>query len=45
MCKRNSPYKNSQHGMCARDCSHKTEASAGCVRETPQIKMKPAWEV
>ncbi len=26
--------------MCDRNCSHKIEASAGCVRETPQIKMK-----
>ena len=31
--------------MCKRNSPDKTEASTGCVRETPQIKFKPAWEV
>ena len=31
--------------MCKRNFPHKNEASTGCVRETPQIKMKPAWDV
>ena len=35
MCKRNVPDKKIK----------KEEASTGCVRETPQIKIKPAWDV
>ena len=31
--------------MCKRNSLHKTEDSTGGVRETPQIKMKPAWDV
>ena len=31
--------------MCKRNSPDKNEASTGCVRETPQIKMKPAWDV
>ena len=31
--------------MCKRDSPDKNEASTGCVRETPQIKIKPAWDV
>ena len=33
--------------MCKRNFLHKNQDSVGCVRETPQIKMKPAravWE-
>ena len=33
MCKRNSPDKS------------KKEAIMGCVRETPCLKMKTAWDV
>ena len=28
--------------MCKRNSPETNEASTGCVRETPQIKMKPA---
>ena len=50
MCKRKYPEKNKnkikcQHGMCKRNSPDKNEASTGCVRETPQIKRKPAWDV
>ena len=31
--------------MCKRNSPDKNEASTGCVRETPQIKIKPAWDV
>ena len=31
--------------MSKRNSPDKNEASMGCVRETPQIKMKPAWDV
>ena len=31
--------------MCKRNSPDKNEASMGCVRETPQIKTKPAWDV
>ena len=31
--------------MCKRNSPAKNEGSRGCVRETPQIKMKPAWDV
>ena len=31
--------------MCKRNTSQKNEASTGCVRETPQVKMKSAWDV
>ena len=44
MCKRNSPHKKSQHGMYTR-LPAKTDASVGYVRETPQIKIKPARDV
>ena len=46
MCKRKSlDEKRSQHGMCKRNSPDEIEASIGCVRETPQIKLKPAWDV
>ena len=48
MCKRNTPQKKflkSQHGMCKRNSPDKNEASKGCVRETPQMKMKAACDV
>ena len=49
MCKRNSPElkkeEEKKHGMCKRNSSDKNEDRAGCVRETPQIKMKPARDV
>ena len=41
MCKRNSPNINEANMGGVRE----TEASMGCVRETPQMKMKPAWDV
>ena len=31
--------------MCKRNSPVKNEASTGYVRETPQIKMKPAWDM
>ena len=31
--------------MCKRNSPDKNEAIMGCVRETLQIKMKPAWGV
>ena len=31
--------------MCKRNSTDKWETSTGCVRETPQIKMKTAWDV
>ena len=31
--------------MCKRNSPDKNEASTGCVRETPQIKIKSAWEM
>ena len=31
--------------MCKRNSPEKNEGSLGCVRETPQIKMKTAWDV
>ena len=49
MCKRNALHeKEVQNGMCQRKSTekkNKNETSMGCVRETPQIKMKPAWDV
>ena len=30
--------------MCKRNSPHENEASTGCVRETAQIKIKPAWD-
>ena len=57
MYKRNSPdlekkkkkkkrkKKKTQLGICKRNSPDKNEASTGCVRETPQIKMKPARDV
>ena len=36
MCKRNSPDLKKKK---------KKNASTGCVRETPPIKMNPAWDV
>ena len=56
MCKRNSPdLKNEANTGCVRNSPDKNEASAGYVRETPQIKKfkkkkkkkkkKPAWYV
>ena len=37
--------KKSQHGMCKRNSPQKSKSKIGCVRETPQIKMKPARDV
>ena len=37
--------KKSQNGIYKRNSPYKNEASTGCLRETPQIKMKPAWDV
>ena len=31
--------------MCERNSTDKNEPSTGCVRVTPQIKMKPARDV
>ena len=31
--------------MCKRTSPGKNEASTGCVRETHQVKIKPAWDV
>ena len=31
--------------MCKRNSPDKNEANTGCVRETPQIKMKPAQDM
>ena len=31
--------------MCKRNSPSKNEANTGCVRETPRMKMKPAWDV
>ena len=31
--------------MCKRNFPDKTKASTGCVRETPTMKMNPAWDV
>ena len=50
MCKRNSPDKNekrNQHGMCNSNTNFpdKYEGNMGCVRETPHIKTKSAWDV
>ena len=47
MCKRNALHeKEVQNWMCQRKSTEKkNETSMGCVRETPQIKMKPAWDV
>ena len=30
--------------MCKRNSPDKNEGSTGCLRETPQIKIKPAWD-
>ena len=37
--------KKSQHGTCKRKSPQKIKANKGCVRETPTIKMKSAWDV
>ena len=37
--------KSSKHGMCKRNSPDKKESSPGCVRETPQMKLKPARDV
>ena len=53
MCKRNSQMKKKKkkkkrerkkanNGMCKRDSLQKSKSNMGCVRETPQIKLKPA---
>ena len=31
--------------MCKRNITDKNEASTRCVGETPQLKIKPAWDV
>ena len=30
--------------MCKRNSPHENKARTGCVRETAQIKIKPAWD-
>ena len=51
MCKRNSPDKKKKkkrkpgHGVFKRNSPDKDETSTGCVRETPQIKRTPTWDV
>ena len=46
MCKRNSPHKNEDSMRRVRETKqNKNEASAGCVRETPLIKLKVAHDV
>ena len=48
MCKRNpldKKQKQSQLGICKSNSPDKNEGSTGCVRGTPQIEMKPAWDV
>ena len=42
--------KKNEHGMCKRNSpdekrKEKNEASTGCVRKTPHIKMKAARDV
>ena len=41
--------KRCQHGICKRNSpdkkKRKKEVSTGCGRETPPIKMNPAWDV
>ena len=43
--KNKNKTKTKQHGTCKRNSPHKNESSTGFVRETPQIKKKPAWDV
>ena len=31
--------------MCKRTSAQKNEASTGCLRESPQVKIKPAGDV
>ena len=31
--------------MCKKNSPHKNGGSMGCVRETPPIKRKSAWDV
>ena len=31
--------------MCKRNSPQKNKASMGCVRKTPKIQIKPAWDV
>ena len=46
MCKRNSrDIKKKKRKKEEKRKKEKNEASMGCVRESPQIKMKPAWDV
>ena len=47
--KNNNNNNKKQHRMWKRNTPQKkekrNEKSMGCVRETPQTKMKPAWDV
>ena len=36
--------KRNQHGMCKGNSPQKNKGSMGCVRETPNMKMKPAGD-
>ena len=31
--------------MCKRNSPNKKEANMGCIRESPQRNVKPAWDV
>ncbi len=42
MCKGNSLDKNEKNEKRKKE---EEEARTGCVRETPHIKKKPAWDV
>ena len=45
MCKGNSLDKNEKNDKRKRRRKKKEEEGTGCVRETPHIKKKPAWDV
>ena len=34
-----------QYGTCKRNPHRKNKVSMGCVREIPEIEIKPAWDV
>ena len=49
-CGRESPQfkkkrQKNLHGTCKRKSPHKIKANKGCVRETPQMKIKPTRDV
>ena len=46
MCKTNAlDKKGNQHGICNRNSSDLKKVCIGCVRETPRINIKAAWDV